>query len=534
MTILLIVIVVVASTCYIANERHLVYALDDPYIHMAIAKNLAFHGNWGITPSQFSSSSSSLLWTCVLAACYRLFGVSELFPLFLNCFAAIGCLWYVFRFGQRFHLHPLHNLATQIAFVLFVPLLPVLFTGMEHIAHMFLMLMLTFHALDILSQPAAKTPPFKTIAFLATASLAVMTRYESLFLVSFIIGLAFLFKRYRLGIGLAACSCAPVIAFGLVSLVNGHYFLPNTLMVKGHFPHLTSLRYLAYSFGYAALELLSKTPHLLVVIVAMLALYVARSRMVSLNESRQYLLLGVVYASALHAQFAAVGWFYRYEAYLMALGIVAVSIALPDIARQACDAIRASRRPSERIPILAVVALLTVMFTSPIWVRGNAALESIVPATRNIYDQQYQIGRFLSKYYRGASLAVNDIGATSFFSAPENLLDLWGLGSVEIIRAKRKQDEMQEVVSRLSKAQRTRLIVVYASRFEHVLPQEWIPIGTWTISNNIVCGDATVTFLAANVGEVPYALHALRDFSHELPASIVEEGMYVADNALLR
>ena len=37
----------------------LVYGLDDAYIHMAIAKNLARHGVWGVTPFHFASASSS-------------------------------------------------------------------------------------------------------------------------------------------------------------------------------------------------------------------------------------------------------------------------------------------------------------------------------------------------------------------------------------------------------------------------------------------------------------------------------------------
>src|SRR4029453_12096 len=45
-----------------------VYAQDDPYIHLSLARTLADHGVWGLRADQFASASSSPLWTLLLAA----------------------------------------------------------------------------------------------------------------------------------------------------------------------------------------------------------------------------------------------------------------------------------------------------------------------------------------------------------------------------------------------------------------------------------------------------------------------------------
>ena len=48
------------------NSGLLVYTLDDPYIHLALAENIK-QGHYGINISEFSAPSSSPLWPFILA-----------------------------------------------------------------------------------------------------------------------------------------------------------------------------------------------------------------------------------------------------------------------------------------------------------------------------------------------------------------------------------------------------------------------------------------------------------------------------------
>ena len=84
----LIMVVGLAAGVLRATGGHFVYALDDPYIHLAMAENIA-HGHYGINAGEFSSPSSSIIWPFLLVP---LAGTSGhvLLPLALNCLC--GCV----------------------------------------------------------------------------------------------------------------------------------------------------------------------------------------------------------------------------------------------------------------------------------------------------------------------------------------------------------------------------------------------------------------------------------------------------------
>jgi hypothetical protein len=60
-----------------------------------------------------------------------------------------------------------------------------------------------------------------------------------------------------------------------------------------------------------------------------------------------------------------------------------------------------------------------------------ASLVITPQASRNIYEQQYQMGMFLKRCYPGKAVAVNDICAVSYL-ADVRLVDLLGLARMPL------------------------------------------------------------------------------------------------------
>ena len=108
------------------------YPLDDTFIHMAVAKTLAFQGNWGIAGHEFESASSSVLYTLLLAGLFKLFGVHVTIPFIVNLVAGILVLVAIQRRLIREGIGSGGQLLILMAVIILTPLPIVVFTGMEH------------------------------------------------------------------------------------------------------------------------------------------------------------------------------------------------------------------------------------------------------------------------------------------------------------------------------------------------------------------------------------------------------------------
>lgn len=505
------------------THGNIVYALDDAYIHMAIAKNLADHGVWGINGYEFASASSSLLWTLILSAIYKLFGTIEIVPLVLNVMLATVAVLVAHIILSRRSLPRFYEMIVLVAFVLLTSLPSLVFTGMEHVLQIIAAILFVCLAADSLARGSGAGERAGYIWLCVLALALPMIRYEGIFLVLVVCVLYLLRGRCLHALLLGFLAIIPVSVFGLISIHQGSFFLPNSLLLKSGFVG-GSMAHRVLSGLTTHIITLGDTSFMLMLLLVATAAYVLRFRVEpALWEPEKIALAALTGTTLLHALFAQTGWFFRYEAYLIGLGVVVVGRALKEFvptARQLAD-----KDPSQVARHVAVAMLLFVVFVPFLW-RARRALTRVPRATTNIYEQQYQMALFLRYFYKGCAVGANDVGAISAL-ADIRCVDLWGLGNLEVTRKKIRGYYGRGDIEELAKISGMRIAIVYDSWFDKLIPHVWVRVGQWTISNNVVCGGETVSFYAIAPKEKGRLVDCLRCFSRTLPRSVKQSGLYV-------
>jgi hypothetical protein len=479
----------------------LVYALDDAYIHMAVARALALHGVWGVTPYAFTSSTSSLAWPLLLALGDLLTGVHDSAPLVLNlALAAVAVLAADRRLrGASIRIRAV----ALVAMVVLAPMPTLVLSGMEHGLHIVAVLWF----LGCLRRADEDEAPSVAalVALAASSALATTARYESLFLLAPAVVVLALHRRGRAALVALLAGVLPLAVYAAISIAHGWPPVPNSLLLKRATFAGAGLSGLANRLGGHALRTLVEAPHLLVLVLAVLLLAAF------LPASRGLRSWDVVFVAAtfLHAQLAAVGWLFRYEAYLVVIGIVLLAAhlaewpAVPPWPRSRCVA----------------VALATAVAAAPLVVRAMAAFAQTPAAVRNIYEQQYQMGLVLGGLPAGATVMANDIGAVAYL-ADVRLVDLYGLATLETARARRAGTLDRDLLRRLAEADPPAAVVLYKSWFADAIPPEWIEVGSWRVPEKVVVADRTVSFFATRPQEAAALSRALAAFAPRLPPDV--------------
>lgn len=508
-TVLYVIVAILLVITLNKNNGTLTYPLDDTFIHMAISKNLAEHGVWGISRYEFSSTTSSPLYTLVLALIYFFAGTSLYAPLFLNLIFSTLFLFLVDYQLRKENTQVVDRLLILMAIILFMPLPILVITGMEHIMHALFTIWFVFLGVKMVVEEEVFDKNY--ILLIVLGALLGMSRYEGLFTVFALCCLFFLKRKFLYSFSLGSFAFLPLLIYGIISVDHGSYWLPNSILLKGNMVSIFSMAgieslYSKPLVNYAQASWLFTLTGL---IISFFAIRSIKSHFPLWNFG-QLLILVFLITLFFHLELAAVGWVYRYEAYLMAFGIFILGI----LWKETSSIITKTFNRRNRLVLIGLFILLVI----PIVGRGISALRFGPKASNNIYMQQYQMGRFLKEYYNEESIAANDIGAINFL-ADLKTLDIVGLGSIEVAKAKQKGEFSGEWLENLSKEKGVRIAVVYDRELKNS-PTNWIKVGEWKIENNVVGASEVVAFYAVDPGEVNLLRKNLKSFASELPRGV--------------
>jgi len=497
------------------NAGHLTYVVDDAYIHLAMARSLAQYGVWGVTPYAFSSSSSSLLWTGGLALLMRLIGNHPTLPLWINLGLAVVMIILGYEYWARHGLNQLQISLALVLLILAMPLLPMIFSGMEHVLHTVLTLVFLWVLEHVLTPSAPRGIHSR---LLPLGMLLPLVRYEGLFLIGVTTLLLMWQRRWRLGLALAGLALLPVTLMGLFFVQQGWWFLPATLLIKGSPGAGRSLLELLSTLGARLADNLNHAPQMGLLLLGLGVGFWNEWRRARRMEGEKALLVVVAASMLIHLTLASVQGYARYQAYLIA---AAVLVLVPPL-------MRLDLHRWFSIPWLAALAQMLVAATIlavPV-LAGTYFTLSVPRASANIYQQQVQMARFVSRFYPQGTVALNDIGAVAYFTNA-HVVDLVGLANREIAQARLRGTLDATTIDRVTRQANADLAIVYDSWFPGQLPSHWHKVGEWEIPANLVCGDATVSFYALREADIPSLQAHLRAFAPLLPPQVEQRGDYL-------
>jgi len=497
------------------NDGHFVYPLDDPYIHMTIARNVAAGNGWGINAGEFSSGSSSVLFVLLNAFLIKIFGDFIWMPLFINWTAGLFTVAFLHWIFRRAGFTPFYNFAAVFILVLLIPLNILALMGMEHTIHVAASLVFLYFAACRIAGDTIFDRRGDLLALLSSAFILGLIRYESLFMFCLAVPALLIVRKFPDALMTAVAGIAPMTVFGFFAIASGGSFFPNPVLLKGMMGVVNAGNYpLVWLAG--KLKLMFHTPF---IFALMIVLLLTLDWLLGREEGGDFRIFFVLIAFmtvVLHTFFAALGWFARYEAYLIAAGLTGVLLA----AGPFCAAFR-NMKFIRKIS-LAVISL-TLLY--PMISRGYTSNVQYGTATANIYGQQCQLARFVGLYYNDRCVAVNDVGTVSYFTKAR-ILDLYGLASNDVTGYRMSGSYTSSEISLLCRKYRPGVAMIYDKWFYNLIPAGWTKVGEWEIQDNVVCGSPRVSFFSLDTDETRNLINYFKEFSGKLPEGVTSELIY--------
>ena len=491
----------------VLNDGIFIYTLDDPYIHLALARTLWTDGVYGISAHEAAAPSSSIIWPFLLAP-FAATSVFEYMPLAINAALAVAILWVVARHADT--LAPGTRIARFAAPAAIVLLnLPGLtFNGMEHMLHV----LVTLLAVLGLIRAVRGGDPGR-IAVLATIALPLI-RYEGAAATLAACVAYVLIGRWRRAALIAAASGVLTGAFSLYLMSLGLGLLPSSVLAKTAFERGSVLNlllkfFLNYDYG----------PFYTIVTAAALAAYLTVRNW---RDQRPLAIaaLTAFITAAMHIVFGRFAWLARYELYVVAMALPLLLVAGRDVwpRWQAWSAVR-------RLPAMYGVLLCTLAATPLVMRYLWDGIARTPTASHSIYVQQYQMARFVAQN-RIPAVAVNDLGWVAYASGAR-VLDLAGLGS-ERARFARLSRDPRWLERLTTHNPDVALAMIYETWVPGPYPEPWVKLGEliYTLPLRPILpsiADTRVSFFATSPTHALALRSALAQFAATLPRSAMIE-----------
>jgi len=475
------------------TENYFTYILDDAYIHLSVAKNFALHKVWGIAQYQFSSTSSSPLYTFLLSYLIYIFGNKELIPLFLNMSIGLACIYLLNKYFSGI-FRKTGQVVAAVIFTLFYSVFHMqILSGMEHPLQVLLIIinvmnMRKWWISDFKNQDAAYW-------FYFTIALLGLVRFESMFYFAALAFCFLLLKKFKTMMLVLILGFLPIVIFGYFNYLEGGYFFPNSVLVKGSKPHSGAL--LEQLYLLLIHNTILNTSFYKVIFFPLLFIFYLLWKDWKEQHSFQkafiknFILIVLGLTMIQHCVFANFRGFFRYESYIM---VTFSMIAIPRIFGFFQDFRKAFRQDF-------IVGGLVVMNIVLLIYKTGFAHYMLQYSSKNIYEQQIQSARFLHQYYNTSKVIANDIGAISYFT-DIHLLDVVGLGSTEMVPfnedGKEFDKEFKNFLTNYGKKNKFDLAIVYDSWMGEQIPDTWMKAADFYVSPVVAIAVDKVSIYAVN------------------------------------
>jgi len=516
------------------NGGTFTYTLDDAYIHLAVSEQIA-RGGYGVNAGETCAASSSVLYPLLLAPAAP-FAWHALCPLLINTAALLLSVDLLFRYlaGLGLMATPRARVFSAAAVVLAavqLNLVGLVFTGLEHSLHC-LVVVAMLHGLTVFLEPIRKgvrplesrgSDPFSDRLLetsrvpwwlVAAIALGPLVRYEAAAASLAAAGVMAWRGAWRWALGSVAVCLAGLVGFSLFLVSSGLSPLPSSVLVKSGIANSgieASAGALAGGlFENLKTSLLKERPGILLggfCVALVVALLASRAESQAGSGARRLFIAFTLAAVGAHLLAGRYGWFHRYEVYALLLAAAASLYIWKDAIRDGV----------ERLALPATLACCTVVlgFVGSVYTYRTF----LVPlAANNVYEQHCQIHRFATQFWRD-DVAVNDLGRAAYRN-PYYVLDLWGLGSEQVRRARERGITAADLV-RLVRQRGVGLAMIYQSWFGRDVPPEWTLVGRIYLGHRRVTPpEDHVEFYATCPAAVPELAAKLEAFRRTLPEGV--------------